>query len=456
MLPIIALDNSIKKLTDEEMALDGLKFLADTNLGALKNSSGRDLWLFPSAKMRHGDKIEKESIFSIENGNLVTNNIMGFVGYGDTQLTIRSRFTKEDGNDWFMQYMLQKVFAINVFDLMHSTGNDNSLDIATLMLPYFLQKALRQGLYREYTKQNYNDSKIRGSIDISRHIKDNFPFKNGKIAYSTRVYVYDNPITQLVRHTIEYIKTKKSSMSSILYSSTETQAIIKQIVGATPSYRKGDLHKVIAANLKPKVHPFYSEYRPLQAICLKILQNKKISYGVSPKHVYGLLFDGAWLWEEYLNLTFQKAGYEHPENRKKMLGRNVFSNLDRHTIYPDFIKNNIVADAKYKRLLDQTKNGVSDNISRDDINQMVTYLHVTKAENGVFVNPVNFAVPDGKGGFYPETAFNTRVGVLNGLGGTIYIIGLNIPRECANYKEFVQHMTNNEEVLLQKIKTLEP
>ena len=36
--------------------------------------------------------------------------------------------------------------------------------------------------------------------------KKNIPFM-GKIAYTTREHSYNNNLTQLVRHTIEYIKT---------------------------------------------------------------------------------------------------------------------------------------------------------------------------------------------------------------------------------------------------------
>lgn len=453
MTTITTEDNHCKELTEEQMALKGLRFIADTRLSSLKDMGGQDLWLFPPAGNRNVDKIEQDYICSLENGRLVTNNIMGFVGYGDTQLTIRSRFSKDEKNDWFMHYMLQKVFAINVFDLKHTTSDDNSLDIAALMLPYFLQKALRQGLYREYTRQIFNDSKIRGAIDIPRHIKENFPFKNGKMAYTTREYVYDNPVTQLVRHTIEYIKTKKASLSAILYSTPETQANVRQIIDATPSYRKGDLHKVMTANLKPKVHPFYSEYRPLQALCLQILQSKRISYGFSSKNLYGLLFDGAWLWEEYLNLTFRKAGFDHPENRTGKGKIFPFKNKDRYSRFPDFMKDGVIADAKYKFLLSSTNEMADDKLSRDDLNQMIAYMHITSSHDGIFVNPLNFRVinPD-TGDHYPDTAFCTKVGELCGIGGNIHIIGVSIPQGCSSYIEFAERMKNNEEVLLNKLR----
>lgn len=67
-----------------------------------------------------------------------------------------------------------------------------------------MKNAISQGVYRQYITHKYNDANVRGVIDVSRHIKYNEPF-NGSVAYTTREYSYDNHITQLIRHTIEFI-----------------------------------------------------------------------------------------------------------------------------------------------------------------------------------------------------------------------------------------------------------
>lgn len=449
---IITTDNNCGQTIDNKSALEELRRIADCKLESLRDSGGHDLWLFPKKGDRYDDKIQDEFIFTIDGDILTTGNIMGFVGCGDTELTIRSRFSNKDGNDWFMQYMLQKVFAINIFDLKHTKSKDESLDIAALMLPYFLQKALKQGLYREYIRQEYNDSHLRGTIDTGRHIKENYPFNSGKVAYSTREFRYDNTITQLIRHTIEYIKTKRTSAAAILYSSPETQANIKQIIDATPSFQKRDLRRVMKANLKPKIHPYYSEYRPLQRLCMQILRGERISYGADKERIHGVLFDGAWLWEEYLNLSFSKAGFQHPENRTGKGRIAVFKDRNRYPRYPDFIRDNIIADAKYKVLLRDSKDHVDDYLSRDDLNQMIAYLHITSSRNGIFVNPLNFKVinPD-TGEFFPETAFCMRVGELYGDGGEIFILGVNIPQSCETYNDFAKQMAVNERELCNKL-----
>lgn len=449
---LYAQDNHLEKITSDEKAITDLRRIADIHLTDLKDQAGHNLWLFPPKGDRYDDKIQDETILSFEGDKVRTGNILGFVGIGDTELTIRSRFSNDDDNDWFMQYMLQKVFAINIFDLKHARSNEDSLDIAALMLPYFLQKALHQGLYREYVRKNYNDSRVHGTINVSRHIAENFPFKNGKIAYTTKEFTYDNSITQLVRHTIEYIRTKKVSAAEILYSSAETQANIKQIIDATPSFRKGDKSKIMLANLKPKIHPYYSEYRPLQRLCMQILRNEKISYGAGLEHIHGVLFDGAWLWEEYLNIVFKQAGFEHPENKTGRGRIYPFKDKNRYSRYPDFKKDGIIADAKYKFLLDESDGLADDRITRDDLNQMIAYMHITSSADGIFVNPLNFRVLNPETGeYYPETAFCTTVGELYGGGGKIHVIGVNIPKKCESYKEFSEHMARNEKVLLNKL-----
>ena len=74
------------------------------------------------------------------------------------------------------------------------------------MFPSMLKTAMKQGIYKEYRKVQYNDSNVRGTIDISRHIRENIPFC-GNISYDTEEFCYDNAVMELIRHTIEYIIT---------------------------------------------------------------------------------------------------------------------------------------------------------------------------------------------------------------------------------------------------------
>lgn len=464
-MKILTTDNNCGNFKVESgQCLKDLQHIADCPLDKLTDKENNDVWLFPNKGNRHDDKIETEAIISLCGDMLKTGNIMGFIGYGDTQLTIRSRFSSRGkGNDWFMQYMLQKVFAINIFDLKHSGSDDGALDIAALLFPYFLQKALCQGVYREYTRCEYNDSHPKGTLCIQSHIKNNFPFKNGKISYTTREYKYDNSVTQLVRHTIEYLKSKDHT-SRILSTDQDTAGYVKQIIEATPTYCKGDRQKVMLANAKPKTHPYYSEYSPLQKLCLQILKQQKMGYGQTTKRIYGVLFDGAWLWEEYLNITMSKAGFKHPKNKTGEGSIYPFrGRSNRYKRYPDFMMPGIIADAKYKNLLSKSDSSgkVDDIIQRDDLNQMISYMHITSSKVGIFIGPTEVVLmnPD-TGNYYRDdtVAFSSReiqilkVGDLMGDGGQITIIGINIPQAAASYKEFETAMSCREGVLLTYLK----
>ncbi len=447
-------DNNTGNCIVDSEDLSNLKQIAGRHISDLMSVDGNELWLFPREKDHYGDKIEKEVVFTLDDNRLTTGNIMGFIGCGDTEVTIHSRFSARYENDYFMQYLLQKVFAINIFDLNHRRSNENALDMAVLMFPYFLQKALLQGIYREYRRIEYNDDRVRGVIDFNRHIKLNYPFRNGKVAYTTKEYRYDNSVTQLVRHTIEYIKTLKSS-SFILFANEDIKAYVQAIIDATPSYRKGDMAKVMAQNVRPKIHPYFSEYRPLQRLCIQILRHERISYGQNSERIHGVLFDGAWLWEEYLGITMKKAHFDHSKNKERLGGLPVYINRTRGMIYPDYIHPLVVADAKYKRYYRQVENAAELGIPREDLYQMISYLHLTDRKIGILICPRDdFEDVLPLGDVKPDTSWNLmyhRFGSLEGVGGEIHVISVNIPRSCADYKSFYAKMERIESSLEWKL-----
>ncbi|MEW5208274.1 5-methylcytosine restriction system specificity protein McrC, partial [Bacillus cereus] len=68
---------------------------------------------------------------------------------------------------------------------------------------------------------------------------------------------------------------------------------------------------------------YYREYCELQNLCLLILQHQKHQIGMGSKKVYGLLFDGAWLWEEYMNSIVDEIFY-HPMNKATKGSQRLF------------------------------------------------------------------------------------------------------------------------------------
>ncbi|KAA6316026.1 hypothetical protein EZS27_033607 [termite gut metagenome] len=334
----ITTDNNCGSLNVRSLHLDNFQKIADVKIKNIRFEDCPNLLIFPHSLGLHGDNISEEKIFSLQESILTTGNIMGFLGIKDSELKIQSRFAKGD-DYYFLHYMLQKVFSINMFDLKHSTNRENIFDFLLYLFPYYLKKALRQGLFKEYQHREYNDANVRGVINMNLHIRKNIPF-SGKVAYRTKEYCYDNRITQLVRHTIEYIRKHKFG-SNILNNDTETQICISQIISATPTYDKNKRNTVLNNNIKTISHPYYYEYQNLQKICKQILRFDGLKYGQEKDKIYGLLFDGAWLWEEYLNTILRNYDFKHPEN-KSGKGAIYLFEASKCKRFPDFWKNNII------------------------------------------------------------------------------------------------------------------
>lgn len=436
-LPIKICDNNWEGLTiTDAHHLANLQKIAEKPIEQLSFDDHPNLLIFPQSLDEYGDKIGKQYVFEVNEDKLCTGNIMGFIGYGNTKVRIHSRFTQGD-DDYFLHYMLQRVFSINLFDLKYHADEESIFDFLIYLFPAFLKQAVRQGLYKEYQTREYNDANIRGRINVSRHIRQNIPFA-GRVAYSTREYAYDNHITELIRHTIEYISNHPYG-EGILQNDDLTKDAVSMIREATPSYSQNDCRKVVNQNLRPLSHPYFSEYRYLQRLCVQILRYEEIKYGRNEDEIYGVLFDGAWLWEEYLNTILQDCGYVHPQN-KVFSGRiNLFTDRTGPR-YPDFYKDDIVLDAKYKRYA----NLELQKIDGDDLHQVITYMYIRGAKHGGFI------VPRQHGLQYE----NPQPKTLNGYGGSMNIYGITVDTPALDYKVYCQQMYQYERAFVNSLASI--
>jgi len=430
--PIQTRDNAERPLKEEELChLDILKKLAEPTISNLSLEDYPNLLVFPQDLDVYGDKIGDAHIFEVKEQKLLTGNIMGFIGCGNTKVSISSRFAKSE-NDYFLHYMLQKVFAINLFELQFNADEESIFDFLLYLFPSFLKRAIRQGIYREYQTRIYNDANVKGRIDVSRHIQLNMPF-TGRIAYTTREYEYDNHLTQLIRHTIEYIEHHRYA-GNILHNDEDTIDAVKRIRQVTTSYNRNERQNVMNQNLRPISHPYFGEYRPLQLLCLQILRQDEMKYGRNDDEIYGILFDGAWLWEEYLNTFLADIGFEHPRNKEGKGHKSLFVG-GSGWCYPDFYSSEMVLDAKYKWYKDW------DNVQTKDLYQVISYMHILNLKKGGYIVPVDWI------GMKPPTK------TLNGMGGEMSVYGMNVSYDADNYIEYSRHMEKEAKELREQIIT---
>ena len=97
-----------------------------------------NILVFPTSIMDSNDRIGDSSIFDLylkdsEYVNIKTNNVLGFIGRKSHQLHIYSRFDHND-RDYFLHYMLQRVFSFNMFNLDYSTSDESIFDFLIYIL----------------------------------------------------------------------------------------------------------------------------------------------------------------------------------------------------------------------------------------------------------------------------------------------------------------------------------
>lgn len=404
--------------------------IADKTLGQLEREG---VFVFPKEVKDAGDIQQEQMILQSVNDTYRSGNVMGFIGCGDERLVIESRFGG-GGKDYFFEYLLDSVLGFpNIVDLEADANQENRLfNFLLFLFPHYLKTAMRKGLFKRYICHKYNDGNVKGVIDIARHIEKNIPF-TGRVAYSQREFSYDNSLMELVRHTIEFIKRKPYGKNLLVKVKDE----VKLVIDATQRYELYNRQKIIEENKKNMVHhAYFREYLALQRLCLLILRHQKHQIGLGAKQIYGILFDGAWLWEEYVNLLIEDAFY-HPMNKGGKDAQRLF-NGNVGLIYPDFISRDsemrIIADAKYKPL---------GNIGNRDYLQVLAYMFRFDAKEGYYLYPESEGLKDLKLWMNRGSTYEANVKPRDDISITKH--GLKIPVDASDYAEFVVRMKVREQ-----------
>ena len=421
-------DNSDHSKSEFEEIPNLTKRIADKTLSELEREG---IFVFPETVKDAEDIDGAQKILESKSDCYHTGNVMGFLGIGDERLTIASRFGGE--HDFLFWYLLEKVMAFpNLADLkIDADANARLFQLLLFLFPAYLQAAMRKGVYKEYIRRAYNDGHVSGVIDVARHIKKNTPCI-GKIAYSRREFSYDNALMELVRHAIEFIKRKP--YGHVLLAKVKEE--VKLVIRATPSYAMGERREIAELNQKNAVrHAYFREYSALQRLCLLILGNEKHQIGIGERHIYGILFDGAWLWEEYAERLLGDAFY-HPKNKAREGHQYLFAG-NHGEIYPDFIGRGmprVIADAKYKPLK---------NIGKKDYWQMLAYMFRFEAKTGYFLYPEAGGERDAELFLNRGTTYEKNVAPR----GDIRVVkhGLKIPQDASHYDDFARGMKVREE-----------
>lgn len=352
-----------------------LKKYSGNTLAELREKSNGNLITLGRVKKEENDD---PAFFTLTgSGNeyaLHTSNLMGVLRLRDpengtsVQIEVHSRFDKGN-NQQFLNYLLSKVFRVD-FIGSAAKGNEQLWDILSAIL--FIQKlkaAVPVGLYKEYKRFEENDLNFRGRLDLARHLRQNYPLQD-KIAYSYRAITFDNPLNHLLRSAVDVIQRK---YPELLYSDNEIKNFVSALKNATPTWTKACNRDLLRSPVcrESLRHPFFAEfYEEPRSLAKMILEGEGYSiYDTASKdEVSGVIFDGAWLWEEYIATILTPLGFVHadPDTESGGLALGIG---EWRNVYPDFYNKDkkIVLDTKYKR----------DTEKREDIYQVLSYALIT-------------------------------------------------------------------------------
>ncbi len=315
-----------------------------------------------------------------------TGNVMGALrlcvpGSNDTvEMQIGSRFDAGD-SQLFLGYMLSRAYGIDCVGASAEGQSSLMQLLAAIMFVKAMSGADKVGLLRDYRQYSCNDLKFKGRVDFSRHVKTNLPM-GASIAYVKRELTSDLPVNHLIRHAIEAVERKWPDLIS---RNADARRFGRMLKLHTPTW---DPSSVVQspkwkASLSPIRHPYYSQvYDPLRVLSRMLILNDGLgTFGEDEeREVSGVLFDGAWLWEQYLATVLEGEGFVHADPETGVGVRYAFkSPVESGELYPDFTSESrrMVLDAKYKRGW----------IQRDDRLQLMAYALNTGCEGVGLVFP---------------------------------------------------------------------
>lgn len=299
-------------------------------------------------------------------------------------LNIRSRFDKTD-RSYFLMYVFEQT--------MGSRGklfSDMQLDAAEveiwdlLLMTSFLNQlhdAMKKGIFRQYRDREYNDERIKGRIDIARHLRENIPF-TGKVAYSSREYAVDNPMNVLILRALHHLDRRYHSLLQRLIN---RDSIVRQgihlLKNEIPDWQRVTDYTAMMRTRRKVAHSVYKNYEALRKTSIAVLKQMGASSFRAPDEadpaekkyrVSGILVEMPKLWEKFLHnaifkeYTGEKGGYK--QKKLGIIGSKRFAE-------PDFLlqKQGIVLDAKYKAHWGNTLKGKDWMYLRDDTYQIISY-----------------------------------------------------------------------------------
>lgn len=323
----------------------------------------------------------------------------------EIRLQIRSKFDTE--KPYFLATMLLRN-KIELNDLVFS----NEEDIYDYLLLFWYKikilEAYQKGFYKTYRRFEENGYRLRGSINISQHIKLNIGQNNGKIAHIYRENTINNYLNHLIIVTYEYLKKKYPELVEQNIDNDLNIRCILEGIRNEIGYNTKGIQFLIKNNQKTISHPYFIEYEDLREICLKILREEALSiWEAGKERTKSILFYIPDLWELYLedilkqdkelkNDVYTQGETPEFDKQLKIFGEyNKTENKNfKKNIYPDFIffdekSPYFILDAKFKGRWKESIEGKIPDFCLDDYNKCIRDMNSINAHATGVIFPAN-------------------------------------------------------------------
>lgn len=292
----------------------------------------------------------------------------------DVEYSLRINLKIQSRLDDIKPYFLSTMLFRGKLELSNKSVPSSEDDLFDYLLLFWfkeqLEEACLKGFFRSYRRFERNDDRLRGSIDVARHIRLNMGQNNGRIAYSYRENTVNNYLNQMIVAAYDTLKKKYYELVSDNFDNNHEIKGVVDYLRNEIGYYGSNAVELINKNSKTIAHPYYTEYEQLRKTCIKILRNEGISFfdGEDDANTRGILFYLPDLWELFLEDKIN----EHIDRSYKCVGQAKIMNFgytdsdadkkDKYSkeTFPDYvfckgIKDNnlldepfMILDAKFK------------------------------------------------------------------------------------------------------------
>ena len=385
--------------------------------GTSKNSSDKDkyevidkdkfdkLKEFIKANKLH----EEPKFFEISKDYVIPQNFIGSINIDDISIEIFPKIPLiKDNKDKKRKRFLEileyvETFNENIYENLE-IGNEN-MPILEIFISNFIEeveKIVKKGLVYSYINKSENIYYFKGKLDLTNHIKYNFI--ENRFFMNFDEFSVSSIENCLIKLALEKIKNISSDM--------ENKAKIYQLLVHFDDIQTSGM---IPAHLFRKLlidrkNGFYKKSLDLAKFFLLDESPYSVFYN-DEREITGLFFPMEIIYESYIanklkEVIDNKFSIKIQDNSYKIFnkcevgGKEVKNNITFFKLKPDIVvekeKEVIILDTKWKELKnpEEDKDTYNFDISKEDIYQMITYIHVynskaKKCNKAYLVYPIN-------------------------------------------------------------------